>query len=77
MEVHVKYVDGSTITIDALNEKSTVHDLKEAIQQKSGIRPVGYHLVFDGHTLEEKHVLGEHGIKNGATITAIRSGLKD
>jgi hypothetical protein len=77
MNINIKSADGSISTITGINETALVSNLKQAIQEQTGKRPIGYHLIFNGVTLEPNMALAEHGVKNGVTISAVPSGLKD
>lgn len=65
--IFVKDLIGRTFTF-YVEERYTVKQLKTMLLDKEGTNPVMQHLVFEGKTLEDSHVLGHYGIKRDSTI---------
>jgi hypothetical protein len=78
MEIHIKPTTGGEgYSISGVTEASTVKDLKQAILEKTKVRPFSYNLVLNGVTLKDENVLGEAGVKNGVTLSEVPTGLLD
>lgn len=67
MQIFVKTLQGTTITVD-VNSEDTIDAVKDKIARKENL-PVGeQRLIFSGKQLEETRTLSDYNIKENATL---------
>ena len=71
-QLHVKTLNGTTITLDVSPNKNTVKDVKKEILDREGILPSQQRLVFNGKLLEDGRILTEYNIQHESTIHLVR-----
>jgi ubiquitin len=67
IQVHVKTLQGNTITID-VSKEDTIASLKDKIQEKQGIPSDQQRLIFNGKQLEDDKTMNDYNIEDSANI---------
>jgi len=67
MKIFVKLLTGKTITLEVDPKDSTL-SVKQQLTEHAGIPPDEQRLVFSGKQLEDKYILGEHGVSKESML---------
>ena len=69
MKITIKTLTGKTISVNGLDEYSTVNDIKRLLTREAGL-PEHYSqkLIFEGKSLDDKLTLHQYRIKDKSTI---------
>jgi hypothetical protein len=70
MQIFIKRIDGSTITIETLNTE-TISQIKSKVESITGIKPQYQRLIYDNKLLEGEKTLDGYGICSDTTIHLI------
>jgi hypothetical protein len=69
--VFVKTMTGKRIIVEGLTASTTVAALKSVVQDKEGMPPDQFRLIFSDGMMEDDRTLGEYNIDRDATINLI------
>ena len=70
MQIFVKTLDGKTITLD-VEETDSIEIVKDKIQDKEGIPPHLFHIIFAGRQLEDGTTISDNNIEKECTLTIV------
>merc|ERR1711990_552831 len=68
MQIFVRSLDGSTVTVNELQPADSVYSACTKLAAKEGFACDDLHLVFEGKSLELMRPLGEYGVEHGSTL---------
>lgn len=70
MQIVVEFPDGSTLTLD-VESSDTIDNVKQKVQDQTGITPAEMQLIYAAKTLEEGRVLSDYNINDGDTVLIV------
>ena len=83
MQIFIKTITGKTITIDDIDGRRIILELKIQIRRKLHLpctRDADFYMIFNGHRLAEHHTLNHNNITSGSTVWMVmrlRGGMQD
>ncbi|KAL3113416.1 hypothetical protein niasHT_012276 [Heterodera trifolii] len=71
MKIHLKTMDGKTITLNNVHPSNTINEIKAKIENIEGIPIDQQRLIFQGKQLEDGRILADYNIGNGAKLDIV------
>ena len=71
MQIFIKTITGKTITIDDIDDRHIILELKMKIRLKLDFpctRDADFYMIFNGRRLAEHHTLNHNNITSGSTV---------
>ncbi len=68
MKIYVKTLTSKIITVEDLNQNTTISDIKQKIYDHEDLRPLMQDIIFDGGILDDVTTLSDVNIKNESMV---------